>query len=392
MAQQIQIPSPLILQKLYCEEEESFEDDNGSEICVETVKKETFLPSFFIENDCFFEQDDELFVLMSKEKQTHHGYIDVNLNKPLVLARKQALGLFFKVKEHYGFNALTMVLAVNYFDRFISSLKLQQDNPWMSQLAAVACLSLAAKVEETQVPILLDLQVEESNYVFDSKTIQRMELLVLSTLQWRMNPITPISFFNHITSRLGLKSHLHFEFLHSCEHLLLLVITDSRFMLYIPSILAAATMLHVIKDIEPCHYLEYQKQLIGVLKICEDEVNSCYELISELLESRGHKRKRRLVSSPSSPNGVIDASFSCDNLVDSWAVTTSSVSSSSYPQFKRSRAPDQQMRLPSVNRMFVDPLFIAFPKIGYNMGRKLIDIVRWTVVVGFSAFRWNEMH
>ncbi|MBA0824441.1 hypothetical protein Goarm_021114, partial [Gossypium armourianum] len=392
MAQHIQIPSPLILQKLYCEEEESFEDDNGSEICVETVKKETFLPSFFIENDCFFEQDDELFVLMSKEKQTHHGYIDVNSNKPLVLARKQALGLFFKVKEHYGFNALTMVLAVNYFDRFISSLKLQQDNPWMSQLAAVACLSLAAKVEETQVPVLLDLQVEESNYVFDSKTIQRMELLVLSTLQWRMNPITPISFFNHITSRLGLKSHLHFEFLHSCEHLLLLVITDSRFMLYIPSILAAATMLHVIKDIEPCHYLEYQKQLIGVLKICEDEVNSCYELISELLESRGHKRKRRLVPSPSSPNGVIDASFSCDNLVDSWAVTTSSVSSSSYPQFKRSRAPDQQMRLPSVNRMFVDPLFIAFPKIGYNMGRKLIDIVRWTVVVGFSVFRWNEMH
>ncbi|PPD80038.1 hypothetical protein GOBAR_DD23043 [Gossypium barbadense] len=266
MAQHIQIPSPLILQKLYCEEEESFEDDNGSEICVETVKKETFLPSFFIENDCFFEQDDELFVLMSKEKQTHHG--------------------------------------------FISSLKLRQDNPWMSQLAAVACLSLAAKVEETQVPLLLDLQVEESNYVFDSKTIQRMELLVLSTLQWRMNPITPISFFNHITNRLGLKSHLHFEFLHSCEHLLLLVITDSRFMLYIPSILAAATMLHVIKDIEPCHYLEYQKQLIGVLKICEDEVNSCYELISELLESRGHKRKRRLVPSPSSPNGVIDASFS----------------------------------------------------------------------------------
>ncbi|KAG8497461.1 hypothetical protein CXB51_008697 [Gossypium anomalum] len=392
MAQQIQISSPLILQKLYCEEEESFEDDNGSEICVETVKKETFLSSFFIETDRFFEQDDELFVLMSKEKQTHHGYIDVNLNKPLVLARKQALGLFFKVKEHYGFNALTMVLAVNYFDRFISSLKLQQDNPWMSQLAAVACLSLAAKVEETQVPLLLDLQAEESNYVFDSKTIQRMELLVLSTLQWRMNPITPISFFNHITSRLGLQSHLHFEFLHSCEHLLLLVITDSRFMLYIPSILAAATMLHVIKDIEPCHYLEYQKQLIGVLKICEDEVNSCYELISELLESRGHKRQRRLVPSPSSPNGVVDASFSCDNSVDSWAVTTSSVSSSSYPQFKRSRAPDQQMRLPSVNRMFVDPLFIAFPKIGYNMCRKLIDIVRWTVVVGFSVFRWNEMH
>jgi hypothetical protein len=29
----------------------------------------------------------------------------------------------------------------------------------MTQLAAVACLSLAAKMEETHVPLLLDLQV-----------------------------------------------------------------------------------------------------------------------------------------------------------------------------------------------------------------------------------------
>ncbi|KAK8487832.1 hypothetical protein V6N11_049591 [Hibiscus sabdariffa] len=249
-------------------------------------------------------------------------------DEPLVLARKEALEWIFKVKEHYGFHALTMVLAVNYFDRFVSSLKFQKDKPWMGQLAAVACLSLAAKVEETQVPLLLDLQVE-SKYVFDSNTMQRMELLVLSTLQWRMNPVTPISFFN--------------------------LITNSRFMLYIPSIITAATMVHVVKEIEPCHYLEYQKQLIGVLKTCEDKVNACYKLILELLEThckgnRGHKHKHRSI--PSSPNDVIDASFSCDNSVDSGAVT-SSVSSFPHPRFKRTRAPDQQMRLPSLNRMFV---------------------------------------
>ena len=169
-------------------------------------------------------------------------------------------------------------------------------------------------------------------------------------------------------------------------------------MLYIPSILAAATMLHVIKEVEPCHYLEYQKELIGVLKTCEvctqllgvlfleillpvvfhrlfwnlivhwlivdlfqqDKVNACYKLILELLEShckgnQGHKRKHRSI--PSSPNGVIDASFSCDSSDDSWAVT-SSVSSSPHPLFKRSRAHDQKMRLPSPNRMFVDVLSI----------------------------------
>ena len=166
-------------------------------------------------------------------------------------------------------------------------------------------------------------------------------------------------------------------------------------MLYIPSILAAAIMLHVIKEVEPCHYLEYQKQLIEVLKTCEvctqllgvlfleillpvvfhrlfwnlivhwlivdlfqqDKVNACYKLILELLEShckgnQGHKRKHRSI--PSSPNGVIDPSFSCDSY-DLRAVT-SSVSPSPHPLFKRSRAQDQQMRLPSLNRMFVDVL------------------------------------
>ncbi|RVW81512.1 Cyclin-D4-1 [Vitis vinifera] len=38
---------------------------------------------------------------------------------------------------------------------------------------------------KTDVPLLLDLQVEERKYVFEVKTIQRIELLVLSTLQWK---------------------------------------------------------------------------------------------------------------------------------------------------------------------------------------------------------------
>ncbi|KAK8483540.1 hypothetical protein V6N13_052625 [Hibiscus sabdariffa] len=355
LQQQIQSP-PLLLDGLLCEEEDL--GDYGFESETETVKKKAFvLPLFLNEHDLFWE-DDELISLMSREKQTHVGDVGVCSDESLVSARKEALDWISKVKAHYGFNALAMVLAVNYFDRFILSFKFQKDKPWMGQLAAVACLSLAAKVEETQVPLLLDLQVEEADYVFDSKTLQRMELLVLSTLQWRMNPVTPISFFDHITRRLGLRTHLHWEFLYRCERLLLFLITDSRFMLHVPSILAAATMLHVIKDVEPCHYLEYQKQLIGVLKTCEDKLNACYELISESLESRykgnqDHKRKHKSI--PSSPNGVIDVSFSCDSSDDLWVVT-SSVSSSPQLPFKRSRAQDQQMRLPSLNRMFVDVL------------------------------------
>lgn len=36
----------------------------------------------------------------------------------------------------------------------------------------------------------------ESKFVFEARTIQRMELLVLSTLRWRMQAVTPFSFID----------------------------------------------------------------------------------------------------------------------------------------------------------------------------------------------------
>jgi hypothetical protein len=62
------------------------------------------------------------------------------------------------VQEYYGFLPLTAYLAVNYMDRFLSLHRLPQEDGWAMQLLAVTCLSLAAKMEETLVPSLLDLQ------------------------------------------------------------------------------------------------------------------------------------------------------------------------------------------------------------------------------------------
>ncbi|KAF5823517.1 putative cyclin [Helianthus annuus] len=66
----------------------------------------------------------------------------------------------------------------------------------MMQLLSVTFLSLASKVEETEIPTILDLQVGESRFVFEAKTIQKMELIVLSTLKWRMQSVTQFSFID----------------------------------------------------------------------------------------------------------------------------------------------------------------------------------------------------
>ncbi|KAF9613016.1 hypothetical protein IFM89_004870 [Coptis chinensis] len=211
-----------LLDALYCEEER-LEEGEESECENSNVTNETTNPTtFLLEQDLFWE-DEEVVSLFSKEKEPHLliNTSNFDIDSSLVLARKEAVEWMLKVDTHYGFSALTAVLAVNYLDRFMSSLHFQKDKPWMTQLAAVACLSVAAKVEETQVPLLLDLQVEETKYVFEAKTIQRMELLVLSTLHWRMNQVTPLSFLDHKIRRLGLKNNLHWEFMKRCERVCL---------------------------------------------------------------------------------------------------------------------------------------------------------------------------
>lgn len=38
-------------------------------------------------------------------------------------------------------------------------------------------------------------------------------------------------------------------------------------MSYLPSVVAAATMLHVVNTVEPCLLVEYQSQLLGILGV-----------------------------------------------------------------------------------------------------------------------------
>ncbi|KAL8200563.1 hypothetical protein R6Q57_011902 [Mikania cordata] len=310
---------------------------------IQILKRKDHLFTHF-EQDLSWEED-ELSELLSKERNLSIS------NGDLMVLRKGSVDWMIRVSNHYGFVAMTTVLAVNYFDRFLLGASFQKDKPWMNQLAAVACLSLAAKVEEIQAPILMDLQVEEAKFVFESKTIMKMELLVLSSLQWKMNPVTPFSFSDYIMRRLGLITHhQHSEFVRRSERIVLAVINDSRSLLYLPSVIAAATIILVIKEVDRDNAFSYLNLLKDFLEISEEEVDECSKFIQELTDNPGSSyltsQKRKLHYCPGSPNGVIDSYFSSDNSSDSWAVASSSVSSSPEPPvLKKIRAQEQLMKL-----------------------------------------------
>lgn len=73
------------------------------------------------------------------------------------------------------------------------------------QLLAVACLSLASKVEEHRAPRLSELRLDACE--FDSESILRMELLVLGTLQWQMIAATPFPYISCFAARFRQDEH-----------------------------------------------------------------------------------------------------------------------------------------------------------------------------------------
>ncbi|XP_009381631.2 cyclin-D2-1-like isoform X2 [Musa acuminata AAA Group] len=150
------------------------------------------------------ESDESIAGLIEAETDYSPGfdYPDRFRSKSLdSAARQEAVAWILKVHVYYGFRPLTAYLAVNYLDRFLSSHRLPQ-NEWALQLLSVACLSLAAKLEETLLPSLLDLQVEGAKFIFEPRTILRMELLVLNALNWRLRSVTPFTFIKFFVHKI----------------------------------------------------------------------------------------------------------------------------------------------------------------------------------------------
>nr|DAD34667.1 TPA_asm: hypothetical protein HUJ06_005307 [Nelumbo nucifera] len=164
-------------------------------------------------------------------------------------ARQESVEWILKVHAFYHFHPVTAYLSVNYLDRFLASDRLPQAKGWPLQLLSVACLSLAAKMEEPLVPSLLDLQVEGAKFIFEPRTIQRMELLVLTALDWRLRSITPFNFINYFAYKVDSTGSLTAFLVSRATQIILAIIREISFLNYWPSSVAAAGILCAAKEI-----------------------------------------------------------------------------------------------------------------------------------------------
>ncbi|XP_027346219.1 cyclin-D1-1-like [Abrus precatorius] len=205
-------------------------------------------------------------------------------------AREESVAWILKVHAYYGFQPLTAYLAVNYMDRFLDSRRLPQTNAWSLQLLSVACLSLAAKMEEPLVPSLLDLQVEGAKYIFEPRTILRMELLVLGVLDWRLRSVTPLSFLAFFACKLDSTGTFTGFLISWATEIILSNIQEASFLAYRPSCIAAAAILSAANEIPNWSVVKPEHAESWCEGLRKEKIIGCYQLMQELVINNNRRK------------------------------------------------------------------------------------------------------
>ncbi|KAF5945331.1 cyclin-D1-1-like [Camellia sinensis] len=237
---------------------------------------------YYLESPADIEESIAGFIEDERNYVPGIDYLERFQSQPLdASARARSVAWILKVQAYYGFQPLTAYLSVNYLDRFMYSRRLPQTNGWPLQLLSVACLSLAAKMEELLVPSLLDLQVEGAKYIFEPRTIRQMELLVLGVLDWKLRSITPFSFVSYFACKLDSTGTFSGLLKSRATQIILSYIQEASFLEYWPSCIAAAAILcaaHEIPNsalVNPAHAESWCEGL------SKEKINSCYQLMQE---------------------------------------------------------------------------------------------------------------
>ncbi|XP_017236560.1 cyclin-D1-1 isoform X2 [Daucus carota subsp. sativus] len=242
-------------------------------------------PADIEESIAVFIEDERKYI---PGKRTHSQFVDSS-------ARKAYVAWILKVQRYYGFQPLTAYLSVNYLDRFLYCHRLPESNGWPLQLLSVACLSLAAKMEEPLVPSLLDLQIEGAKFVFEPRTITRMEFLVLSVLDWKLRSITPFTFLSFFAHKLDSHGTFTGFLTDRATDIILSKIQESSFLEYWPSCIAAATILCAANDIPNFSCITAGHAESWCEGLQKDNIVSCYRLVQECwVNTRVRKRSKAL--------------------------------------------------------------------------------------------------
>ncbi|KAJ9186828.1 hypothetical protein P3X46_002357 [Hevea brasiliensis] len=239
--------------------------------------------------------DEDTFVDLARSREEEEGYVEMLVEREinfrfkgdqpmgfdnwLRCARLEAIAWILKTRAIFDFRFQTAYLSLAYFDRFLSKRSIDSEKLWAVRLLAVACLSLAAKMEEIKVPALSEFQIEDYN--FKTQVIQRMELLVLNTLEWRMISITPFAFLHYLIIKFCKDSPPR-HIISRIVGFISTLMREINLMDHRPSVIAAAATLMALDQSLTRRALECKINSTYSEFLEIEDVFQCYNLIQKL--------------------------------------------------------------------------------------------------------------
>uniref|UniRef100_A0A0D9XVS2 Cyclin-like domain-containing protein n=1 Tax=Leersia perrieri TaxID=77586 RepID=A0A0D9XVS2_9ORYZ len=229
------------------------------------------------------EDEEEVMVELYKAKQRlfapQRDYCSLLLQQQphgVSSARLKAVRYIIYAMGRLGLEAATAFNAVNYLDRFLSINSHLRWEEWMVEVVSVACLSLACKLDQVNIPSLHDLQMEEvMGHSFRASTIRDMEITLLKALQWRLACVTPFSFLLLLFSK----------YIANASRLLLCSLLDPSFLRFDASLLAASALLtcSTTAPLQQIHHLATRvDRLIHPMSQTDHEVKECFNMMKAL--------------------------------------------------------------------------------------------------------------
>lgn len=239
---------------------------------------------FDLENPIIAGADDhsDLFAAESDHSTSFNG-------SPSSVPRQNAISLLVQVRFACGLDPFLIYLAANYIDRFLSRREIPSEKPWIVRLLCICCLSLAAKMMKKKEKTDFSLaNLQEDGFIFDSRTIKRMELLVLGALDWRMRSVTPLAFVEFFAAFFSVNQKPFLDALKNRTiETLLKAQTEIKTLEFKPSEIAASAVLSASNELFPVQFPALRSAISSCEFVNEEKLMECYGLMSDVVMMDG---------------------------------------------------------------------------------------------------------
>ncbi|KAK7362971.1 hypothetical protein VNO77_05096 [Canavalia gladiata] len=187
---------------------------------------------------------------------------------------------FIKVQFSCNLDPFVSYLAINYLDRFMSRQEIPE-KPWLLRIIVIACLSLASKMKNAPFS-LSDFQKE--GCMFEARSIQKMELLILGALEWRMRSITPFPFLHFFISVSELNDPSVKEAIKvRASEIILNTHNDIKFSKYKPSTIAASALISASHELFPLQCSTLTASVTACEYLDKEILSKCFNSMQEVM-------------------------------------------------------------------------------------------------------------